>query len=122
MIRMVQSVLIGYRSIFRRLLQIGLGLAALGLVSALITLPIWFLASRYTVLFNTIVLMMILGFLVWSVFRRRRRTQADRGPVRIVVVLSIVAFFLGLAVRSAPIWITGILVALTGLAWAQGRR
>lgn len=122
MTRAVHSILIGYRNIFRRLLQIGAGLAALALVSALITLPIWFVATRFTALFNTIVLLSILVLFAWSVYRRRRRTQTDRSPVRIVVALAIATVFWGVTVHSAPIWITGVLVALTGLAWAQGRR
>lgn len=122
----------GYLVILHRLLRVGFFLAALALVSGAIALPIWLLASRVPVAFNTIFLFAILGGIL-SMMVRIHRGRPTTNDTRIapgsrafgalhrgLLVGLVIVILAGVSLRSPPLWIGGLLALSLKIAWAQG--
>lgn len=68
------SILRGYVRLVHGLLRIALWIAALGALSALITLPLWFAASRFPTAYTILASLMVVVGAGWLIAGGRRPT------------------------------------------------
>jgi len=118
MLRLVAS---GYRNIALTILQALAMIVGAGLVSAVIVVPLWFAATRATVVYTAAILGLVAAVVIVSLIRRIRLQRTAiflpilKTTARVLVVIAgfyamIVLFARGLVVPAA-------VLALAGLIW-----
>ena len=118
MLRLVAS---GYRNIALTILQALAMIVGAGLVSAGIVVPLWFAATRATVVYTAAILGLVAAVVIVSLIRRIRLQRTAiflpilKTTARVLVVIAgfyamIVLFARGLVVPAA-------VLALAGLIW-----
>lgn len=109
MIRGAFGILKGYGKLLRGAVVITLWIAGLGILSAIITLPLWFAASRFPAIYTTGSLIVIVAALSWLLVGGRRPTGGTLFWVGEIALL-----LLGLAL-GWYIVIAVVLVIATGV-------
>lgn len=119
--RVMRRVVSGYGNIALALVQAVALIAGAGLVSAVIVVPLWFAATRATVIYTTTILGLVAAMVMVSLIRRIRLQRTSiflpilKTTARVVIVFAglyamIVLFARGLVVPAAAL-------ALAGLVW-----
>ncbi|MFO8042835.1 MAG: hypothetical protein R6U25_06520 [Alkalispirochaeta sp.] len=67
-------ILKGYGRLLRAIVAVAVWIAGLGMLSALITLPLWFLAAQFPTIYTTSALIVLLAALTWLLVGGRRPT------------------------------------------------
>lgn len=128
---LTRTIVDGYRTLFHHGLTLLLGVVTLAAVSAAVTLPVWFLASRWPGVFNVLVLALITFALAWIILHRPRRSDLASRPGRsrtgflvrmLLLLIPGVLVLAGAASWSGPLLIAGLLLLSLVGAWIQGRR
>lgn len=119
----------GYRHLFGLVAGVLPLLAGIVLISGVIVLPLWYLATEHRPLFTAIVLLVAVGgggfFLIRGVLRRRQaRHLLARSAL---TILTLGTLYLGVRIIAFGLYLPGVVVLmiaifLTGLAVAPKRR
>lgn len=127
--RLLRRVWAGYRNIFSLLTGVIPLIAAIVVLSALVVLPLWYLATYHRAVYTVLLGAIALGGTGYLLLRRIRRGAGRRGGVRkATVVLATVAsalltvrlLLLGSLVLGIPLLLVTLL--LTGVAGAPKKR
>ena len=126
---MLYRVVEGYRQVFARLGAVVPLLLGIAVVSALVVVPLWYLATQHTVAYTLLVLLAAvvgLFYLLIKAFLNRSegRTTLGRIGLTLVILLALYAT-LRLAALGVPLAALGTLLIalfLTGIAAAPKRR
>lgn len=132
----IRALAEGYRILLHNLARAVLGLVALTLAAAAVTLPVWLLAVRAPRVFNTLFLTATAVFLLRFFHQRIRRGSAhavrnrprEKGhgrriaSIRLAILTTGLVVLWGLSTGSVPIALIGAFAFFTALAWSQGVR
>ncbi|MDA3947673.1 MAG: hypothetical protein PF508_00475 [Spirochaeta sp.] len=121
-VQIPRRLLAGYRALFRGTFQLLAAALVLLLVSAIISLPVWFFAHTTPVAFDIVMIVAIGAALVWGVVRRVRPGGKKWSFRRLAISTAMIAaptvvLVLALASHSGVLALAGALLLSGVVAW-----
>lgn len=127
--RVLFTLASGYRSLLRRVVEVGVSVLILALISSIISVPIWFLATRTPQLFNWIIVVLLVTAVLALVLRRQVSHRASgatplvlihrlRFPAGVLVSIGLITW--GILDRLPVATVAGLVVVSLLLAWRRG--
>ena len=118
---MIDTLATGYKRLLLNLLRLTLALLALVMVSAAVTLPVWFLAVRVPRLFNLVVVV-VLAALAVRAFRTGDTYRPWSHRSWLLVMPGVIIAVAGLFSQSPAVLLTGVIAGSIAAAWRAGHQ